>query len=1639
MSKPSKKNNDLSRRPETSEQLAEDSHWQPTTDILKTFLNALASLRLTVALLGMSVFIVLAGTLGQVHRDIWEVIHDYFRMNLSEDFNVLASFSMLGHHFVIPTPVTWIDLKILFPPSFSEGHVPPDLSHFWAPARIGSSLVLGLLWASLVWLIPFRDKRFQWGLFSALGLTLVLFTAIGSKRIHTVTAKDGANELDINLDVASVRTFTIDIGGETSAAIDHDATVSEIQAAVDEMTGVTIEDFTVSRPTETTVRVEANPTGKFGGEAVPMSATITARPGGFWFPKGWTIGAVMAINLLAAHLFRFKIQAKGARLWAGVGVIALGILVTIAVISSGSDKDESNIKLVEISGTPTGGTYEITVDYPFSHSFSEEFAYNASSAEIQERFRKHEGLENLVVTTEEGNPPDVVHQFVFDEEAEDPPNLNVDITQLTGGTPAKTVQSTQDWFGIWILFQCVLAVLLVLCGYAYISLWRRTLRNPPRTVSERSATIVMRRVAGMGTLLLAGLFFYLLQGGAEAQLNASGMRILWQLLKATLAGLILLAGCMLVFRKRGGVVVLHAGIALIMLSELLVGIGAVETQMTIVEGESANYVQDVREIEMAVIDPNDPEVDRIVTIPKRMIKAGNIIQDERLPVNIEVDKFYKHSVQERLKKGEPSPATEGVGQAWKVEEAQGSTGTDNASQVDIASAYVTLYSKTETGANDRELGTWLISQYYKEQPFQVGDKTYEIELRLKRIHKPYTITLNKVEQKNYVGTATPRDYRSIVDLKDPARSEDRHNIHIWMNNPLRYAGETFYQSGVNDLDGDGSPDMTVLSIVTNDGWMIPYVACMIVAVGMLAHFLITLSRFLNRDNRIGSQPSRLTSEDAESETPLTAKSGQPQVQDDAIDPLQKPAKWPWLTPVVSIGLVLVFGGYLASKARPPKPTEAGLDLYRAGQIPVTYEGRVKPLDTLARNSLRIMSNRQEYIDDEGNQQPAVRWLFDLITKPEVADDHKVFRIDYQPLLDTLNLPKRKGHLYSYAEIKAEGSPDMPEFNRQLQLALEVNERNRSMYQKKVLELARRVRLRDNLGAAFHHKDIEGPNAFNEMLNFMQKEAELERILSSDRVILPLLASQATDSWERYGKISLRAQVADLAKQYDAATPQELAEALIQAYEKPLAAGAIKRLRQGLQAKARQSQQTFSKTAEEQAEQINDPALKQIFTVLAESKPRETDEEIAGRLSDPVRHELSKQEAAFFLNGIGLGEGQLTGDRALQLLELIALRTVQAVLQGESLKTYQDDLPYGPVFAAYKAGNADAFNQALAKFETQLAEDLPEDHEQPIDVSKLRFESFFNNAAPFYYLAAVYLIAGILAAVSWLACFQPLNRGTFWLLTFCLVVHTAALIGRIYISGRPPVTNLYSSAVFIGWGCVLLGLLFEWFYDIGIGNLVAAVAGFMTLGVAHLLTTEVASFRGDSFTVLQAVLDTQFWLATHVVCISLGYAATYVAGFLGIAYIMGGVFTPLLTESRRKDLLRMIYGTLCFAIFFSFVGTVLGGLWADDSWGRFWGWDTKENGALIIVLWNALVLHARWGGIVKDRGLATLAVAGNIAVSWSWFGVNELGIGLHSYGFTEGVLPVLALFCISQVILVSIGCLPKDFWWSHIAEQNKAKA
>lgn len=233
------------------------------------------------------------------------------------------------------------------------------------------------------------------------------------------------------------------------------------------------------------------------------------------------------------------------------------------------------------------------------------------------------------------------------------------------------------------------------------------------------------------------------------------------------------------------------------------------------------------------------------------------------------------------------------------------------------------------------------------------------------------------------------------------------------------------------------------------------------------------------------------------------------------------------------------------------------------------------------------------------------------------------------------------------------------------------------------------------------------------------------------------------------------------------------------------------------------------------------------------------------------------------------------------------------------------------------------------------------------------------------------------------------------------------------------TNLYSSAIFIGWFAVGLSLVFSRVLKSDLPTLAGNFIGAATLYIANVYL----SASGDSLGMLQAVLDTDFWLATHVTTVTIGYSVTYLAGILGIVYIFA---RPFVDAKQSKYIAGMIYGSTCLAILFSFLGTVLGGLWADASWGRFWGWDPKENGAVLVVIWNALILHARWCGLAKNRGIALLAIGGIMVTTWSWFGTNQLGIGLHAYGFDKGLAEFCQYTWEGTILLIGLGLIPFKF-------------
>lgn len=245
-----------------------------------------------------------------------------------------------------------------------------------------------------------------------------------------------------------------------------------------------------------------------------------------------------------------------------------------------------------------------------------------------------------------------------------------------------------------------------------------------------------------------------------------------------------------------------------------------------------------------------------------------------------------------------------------------------------------------------------------------------------------------------------------------------------------------------------------------------------------------------------------------------------------------------------------------------------------------------------------------------------------------------------------------------------------------------------------------------------------------------------------------------------------------------------------------------------------------------------------------------------------------------------------------------------------------------------------------------------------------------------------------------------------------LIHLGLVTMRSFILGRPPVTNLYESIIFVGLTSVVFALGYEWKRKNSLGLFVGSVLGavllFLSIGYEQ---------SGDNFSMLVAVLDTNFWLATHVVTISIGYGCALVASLMSHFYLF-----QMMNRAEAKTLTileKNIHGTVLYALFFTVLGTILGGIWADQSWGRFWGWDPKENGALLICLWLLWVTHAKLAGKFKKASFAYFTGLSSIIVIMAWFGVNLLNVGLHTYGFSSDAARGLFLFSGGEILILTI--------------------
>ena len=603
-------------------------------------------------------------------------------------------------------------------------------------------------------------------------------------------------------------------------------------------------------------------------------------------------------------------------------------------------------------------------------------------------------------------------------------------------------------------------------------------------------------------------------------------------------------------------------------------------------------------------------------------------------------------------------------------------------------------------------------------------------------------------------------------------------------------------------------------------------------------------------------------------------------------------------------VLLVGAAWLVSTLFPRKQVSE-FDLAGFGRIPVLVNGRIKPMDTVARGTLLQLQGRQRVtLPDKGQLSP-IAWLATVYFESGLSDDYRTLEISHPDVLALFNLKPTDGDgkkRFSFNQLKAE----LPELQRQSTLAQQIETQQRSPFQRAVVQLHLNVARYQELKHSLVMPDTE--DFLGELLRF--------------QAIVPMgiEALRAKQRGEDYAEDVFGAMIA-MGQRYDA-----------------MATGST---------------------------------LRPIPPV--------------GENGDPNSW----------------------------------LTTGQALLETSSNGSINTTaLAYAGLAHAWRNNQPEQFNKIIDLYRAEL-------HKRYADIlKKTDTEVRFNAAQPFYTSMELYVVAFLLAIFSWLKWPHVLGRSAFWLIVLAFVATTAGIVTRMWLEGRPPVTNLYSSALFVGWGAVLLCLILESIYKNGIGSVAAGAVGFCTLLIAHHL-----SLSGDTLEMMRAVLDSNFWLATHVVVVTTGYAATFLAGFLALIYIGRGLFTTTLDKATADSLARMVYGIVCFATLFSLVGTVLGGIWADQSWGRFWGWDPKENGALIIVLWNAIILHARWGGLVKQRGLMCLAVFGNIVTSWSWFGTNMLGVGLHSYGFMEAAFWWLLAFVISQLAIIAVANLPLEKWRS----------
>lgn len=297
---------------------------------------------------------------------------------------------------------------------------------------------------------------------------------------------------------------------------------------------------------------------------------------------------------------------------------------------------------------------------------------------------------------------------------------------------------------------------------------------------------------------------------------------------------------------------------------------------------------------------------------------------------------------------------------------------------------------------------------------------------------------------------------------------------------------------------------------------------------------------------------------------------------------------------------------------------------------------------------------------------------------------------------------------------------------------------------------------------------------------------------------------------------------------------------------------------------------------------------------------------------------------------------------------------------------------------------------------------------------IKAEVHYNDFHPFRWAYIFYFLSSLVLLMVWALSKESWMKTAWVLLTIGFLLHTYGFGLRMYIMGRAPVTNMYETVVWVSWGVLLFAAILEIIYKFRIILFAGSLAALFSLVIADF----APAVLDPTLQPLEPVLRSNYWLTIHVMTITISYAAFFLAfclGDIGLYYFLRG-------EEKNKEKIRAIvtaiYRSIQIGVAFLAPGIILGGIWADYSWGRFWGWDPKETWALIALLGYLTVLHARYAGMLKQFGMVAAGIVAFSLVVMAWYGVNfVLGAGLHSYGFGAGGVEYVSGFIAVHLLAV----------------------